>query len=94
VFTAGVLIHIAPEHLSRATDEIMRVSKKHVLCIEYYSPTPVESKYRGQNRLLFKRDFGAFYLDRYPNLKCIKYGFLWKRELPVFDNVNWWLFEK
>jgi len=94
VFTTGVLIHIDPEDLGRATDEIVRVSRRYVLCMEYFSDTPVEKTYRGQQGLLFKRDFGAWYQDRYPNLTCLRYGFIWKRELPVFDNVNWWLFGK
>lgn len=94
VFTAGVLIHIASDDLARATDEIFRVAKKYILCIEYFSHTPVEVPYRDQMGLLFKRDFGAFYLDRYPKLKCVGYGFLWQREFPLFDNLHWWLFEK
>jgi len=94
VFTAGVLIHISPDDLGNATDEIIRISRRYVLCMEYFSPNPEEIVYRGRKGLLFKRDFGSFYLDRYPNLKCIDYGFLWKRELPMFDNLNWWLFEK
>lgn len=94
VFTAGLLIHIAPDDLDRATHEVVRVARKYVLCIEYFSQTPVELPYRGQMGLLFKRDFGGFYLDRYSNFKCLDYGFLWQRELPIFDNPNWWLFEK
>ncbi len=94
VFTSGVLIHIAPDDLGRATDEIVRVARRYVLCIEYFSHEPVEVPYRGKMGLLFKRDFGAFYLDRFPNLKCSKYGFLWKKEFSIFDNSNWWLFEK
>jgi len=94
VFTAGVLIHIGPDDLGRATDEIVRVARKYVLCIEYFSRTPVEVPYHGQMGLLFKRDFGAFYLDRFLNLKCVGYGFLWQREFRIFDDLNWWLFEK
>lgn len=94
VFTAGVLIHIAPRDLGRATDEIVRVARKHVLCIEYFAHTPEEVPYRGRRALLFKRDFGAFYADRFPNLRCVDYGFLWKRELRIFDDLTWWLFEK
>lgn len=93
VFTTGVLIHIHPDDLPKATDEIVRVSRKYILCMEYFSDTPVEKPYRGERGLLFKRDFGAFYQDRYP-LTCLDYGFLWKRKTPVFDNVNWWLFAK
>lgn len=40
VFTKGVLIHISPDDLQRATDEIVRVSNKYVLCIEYFSHKP------------------------------------------------------
>jgi len=93
VFTSGVLIHISPDDLSFATDEIVRIAKKYVLCIEYFSHKPEVITYQGQNDLLFKRDFGSFYLDRYPNLKCIDYGFLWRRELKIFDNLTWWLFK-
>ena len=93
VFNTGVLIHISPDDLGFATDEIVRVAKKYVLCIEYFSHKPEMISYQGQNNLLFKRDFGSFYLDRYPNLKCIDYGFLWQREFKIFDNLTWWLFE-
>ncbi len=94
VFTAGVLIHIHPDTLNSAVDEIVRVSRKYVLCMEYFSHKPQEIEYQGKNAMLFKRDFGSFYLDRHSNLKCAKYGFLWQREFIVFDNLTWWLFEK
>lgn len=94
VFTNGVLIHIAPEDLGRIVDEIVRVSKRYVLCSEYFSHTPEEKPYHGQDGLLFKRDFGAFYLDRHPSLQIVDYGFLWQREFKIFDDLNWWLFEK
>ncbi len=95
VFTSGVLIHIAPEDLGAATDEIFRVAGKYILCSEYFSHTPQEISYHGQNGLLFKRDFGSYYLERYPNrLEWIDYGFLWMEEFKFWDNLNWWLFEK
>lgn len=94
VLTNGVLIHIAPDDLGRITDEIVRVAKKYVLCSEYFSHTPEEKVYHGQEGLLFKRDFGSFYLDRHPTLKIADYGFLWQREFEIFDDLNWWLFEK
>lgn len=94
VFTCGVLIHIPPEQLLTATQEIVRVAKKYVLCIEYFSHTPVEIPYHGETGLLFKRDFGSFYLDNNPNLKVLDYGFIWQREFANYDNLNWWLFEK
>jgi pseudaminic acid biosynthesis-associated methylase len=93
VFTAGVLIHIGPEDLGPATDEIVRVARRYVLCIEYFSHRPVEESYRGRNGLLFKRDFGGYYLDRFPKMRCVNYGFLWQRDFEIFDDLNWWLFE-
>lgn len=94
VFTSGVLIHIPPDHLAQATAEIVRVAKKYVMCVEYFSHTPIEVPYRGRSGLLFKRDFGSFYLDTYPALQTVAYGFLWQREFSNFDNLNWWLFRK
>lgn len=94
VFTNGVLIHIAPDDLGRLTDEIVRVSRRYILCSEYFAHEPEEKPYHGQSGLLFKRDFGSFYLDRHPGLKVVDYGFLWQREFGIFDDLNWWLFEK
>lgn len=94
VFTSGVLIHVAPEDLGRATDEIFRVAKRYVLCNEYFSHNPEEVTYHGQQGFLWKRDFGLFYKERYPELRWIKYGFHWEQEFPFWDNLNWWLFEK
>ena len=93
VFTSGTLIHIDPDDLSRATDEIMRVSNHYIVCIEYFSHTPEQIPYHGMEGYLFKRDFGRFYLERYPGLKVRDYGFLWQ-PLDSSDNSNWWLFEK
>lgn len=93
-FTCGVLIHIPPARLVANTAEIVRVSKKYVLCLEYFSHTSTEIPYRGRTGLLFKRDFGGFYLDHHPQLRSINYGFIWQREFKYYDNLNWWLFEK
>lgn len=92
VFTCGVLIHVPPARLAHACREIVRVSRRYVLCAEYFSPREEEIEYRGQPGLLFKRDFGAFYLDGWPELTVVDYGFLWRRF--EFDDVNWWLFDK
>lgn len=92
VFTCGVLIHVPPECLADACREIVRVSGRYVLCAEYFSPSPEEVEYRGQRGLLFKRDFGAFFLDSCPELNVLDYGFFWRRF--EFDDFNWWLLEK
>lgn len=93
VFTSGVLIHIAPEDLPRAVDEVVRVARRYVLCIEYFSHEPVAVPYRGLEGQLFKRDFGQYYLDRHPELRVLDYGFFWK-PVDAADNSNWWLFAK
>jgi len=93
-FTNGVLIHVPPDRLPFAMREIARVSRRFILCSEYFSDTPVEIPYRGETGLLWKRDFGRAYLEHCPEVKPRAYGFLWETELPHFGNMNWWLFEK
>jgi len=93
VFTSGVLIHVPPEDLETAYGEIHRVASRYILCIEYFSSTPVEIPYRGHDGLLFKRDFGGMWLDLFPGLDPVANGFFWKQTSGL-DNVNWWLFRK
>ncbi|HDY86917.1 MAG TPA: methyltransferase domain-containing protein [bacterium] len=92
-FTCGVLIHIPPKDLGKACDEIYRISSKYIACIEYFSDEPESKPYRGYDSLLFKRDFGSYWLDRFPDLKVIDYGFFWKR-MTGLDNLTYWIFEK
>ncbi len=93
VFTSGVLIHIPPDQLDSAYREIHRVSKRFILSIEYFSEQPVEVPYRGHAGLLFKRDFGLLWKQRFPELKIRGSGFFWRPETGL-DNLTWWLFEK
>jgi len=91
-FTCGVLIHIHPDDLLKAMEEIIRVSNKYIICAEYFSDKEEEIKYHGEDELLFKRDFGSYYLDNFPKLKLIDYGFSWKK-VTGMDNLTWWIFE-
>jgi spore coat polysaccharide biosynthesis protein SpsF len=93
VFTSGVLIHIAPENLERACREIHRVSKRYILCSEYFAREPEALAYRGREGLLFKRDFGSFWWDLFPDLEHVATGFFWRRTTGI-DDVTWWLFRK
>jgi pseudaminic acid biosynthesis-associated methylase len=93
VFTSGVLIHVAPDDLGGMVDEIFRVARHYIVCIEYFSHEPEEVKYRDMEGYLFKRDFGRFYIERHPGLRVLDYGFLWQ-PLDSSDDSNWWLFAK
>jgi pseudaminic acid biosynthesis-associated methylase len=93
VFTSGVLIHIAPEKLPAACKEMHRVTRRYVACVEYFSSQPEEVLYRGHAGRLFKRDFGSFWLDQFPDLRIVDYGFFWRRATGL-DDLTWWLFEK
>lgn len=93
VFTSAVLIHIPDEALGRALDEVHRVASHWILSIEYFSPTPQTIAYRGHDDMLFKRDYGSLWLDRFDDLQHVANGFQWRRTTGQ-DNVNWWLFRK
>jgi pseudaminic acid biosynthesis-associated methylase len=92
-FTAGVLIHVNPDTLAQVCAEIHRVSRRTIICAEYFSVHPETITYRGHSEKLFKRDFGAFWMEQFPSLKLVDYGFAWK---PVtgLDNITWWVFSK
>jgi pseudaminic acid biosynthesis-associated methylase len=72
VFTSGVLIHIAPDSLGTALDEIYRVSRRWIVAIEYDDPIEREIAYRGHTGALWKRDHGAAWRSRYPDLQLVR----------------------
>ena len=92
VFTVGVLIHQPPAALPAVMAEIVRCSRRFVLCGEYYAPEPTEVAYRGQTGALFKRDFGGLYRQLFPGLTLRKQQFLSKAD--GWDDVTFWMFEK
>ena len=95
VFTSGVLIHINPEYIDKAYKALYDNSKKYILIIEYYNPSPVQIDYRGHKDKLFKRDFAGEIMKKFKNLKLIDYGFKYKLDnnFPL-DDVTWFLLEK
>lgn len=95
VFTKGVLIHLNPDRLNDAYDVMERSSSRYLVVAEYYNPTPMTIPYRGNEDRLFKRDFAGELMNRFPTLKLLDYGFVWKRD-PVFpqDDITWFLLEK
>jgi pseudaminic acid biosynthesis-associated methylase len=94
-FIKGVLIHINPDFLPQVYESLYRASNQYILVVEYYNPTPVEVVYRGHSGRLFKRDFAGEILDKFPSLRVVDYGFVWRRD-PVFpqDDVTWFVLEK
>ncbi|MGV8918296.1 MAG: pseudaminic acid biosynthesis-associated methylase [Pseudomonas sp.] len=93
--TKGVLIHLAPELLPAAYEQLYSLSSRYILIAEYYNPAPVEVMYRGNSGKLFKRDFAGEMLDRYSDLQLLDYGFSYHRD-PQFasDDITWFLLEK
>ena len=97
VFTMGVLIHIAPEDLMRTMEKMFDLSQRYIVIGEYFNRTPVSLTYQGQEKKLFKRDFGKYFLERYENqVSLVDYGFLWGHiyDDAGFDDLTWWVFQK
>jgi pseudaminic acid biosynthesis-associated methylase len=92
-FTMGVLIHQDPDDLAGVMAEVVRCSRRWVLCGEYYAAEPTEVPYRGLPGALFKRDFGALYEERFPELRLEERGFL-PRGDGSWDDVTYWVFER
>lgn len=90
-FTMGVLIHQPESTLPLVMSEVVRTSRRWVLCGEYFSETTVEVPYRGHAGALFKRNYGRLYRELFPQLKLHAEGHLTAAE--GFDDVTWWLFE-
>ena len=91
--SSGVMIHIAPENLLGTYRELYRVTSRFIVTIEYFSDQPEAIEYRGYIDRLFKRDFGMYWHENFPDLELVDYGFLWKGT-GAGDNSNWWLHRK
>ena len=93
-FTAGVLIHINPNHLDKVYNNLVNGSKRYVLVDEYYNPSPAQISYRGHEERLFKRDFAGDLIDNY-GMKLVDYGFVYSRDnWAPQDDMTWFLLEK
>lgn len=72
VYTSGVLIHINPENIKKAIDEIFRCSKRYIWGFEYFQADGYsEIEYHNKKGMLWKTDFEKLYLENYPQLKLI-----------------------
>lgn len=95
VFTKGVLIHINPDELQEVYQKLYDSSSRYICMAEYYNPTPVAVTYRGNADRLFKRDFCGEFMDRFPDVRLVDYGFKYYRDnnFPL-DDQTWFLLEK
>jgi pseudaminic acid biosynthesis-associated methylase len=92
VFTMGVLIHQPEQTLPVVMTEMVRTSRRWVLCGEYFGETTEEVAYRGNRGALFRRDYGAGFQEMFPDLRLVNQGLLSRDE--GWDDVTWWLFER
>ena len=92
IFTSGVMIHIPPGELLSFCEKIYDRANKWIVAIEYFSREPEMINYRGHDNKLWKRDFGAFWLDNFP-LKPVACGFAWER-LTGLQDLTWVLLER
>jgi|SRR5215469_2948161 len=83
VFTSGVLIHIAPEDLPQAINEIHRCTSAYIWGTEYFSAEPASVTYRGHESLLWKTDFAGLYLSAFSDLALVR-----ERRLQYLENEN------
>ncbi len=94
-FTTTVLIHQPPEALPIVMNEVVRCSRRYVLCGEYHSDELEEVHYRGHDGALFKRDWGALYAELFPELRLLDQRFEPRNpDGSGWDDVTFWLFEK
>lgn len=92
VFTTGVLIHQPESSLPLVMSEIVRCSRRFVLCGEYAADKTEEVAYRGETGALFRRDYRKLYEELFPELQLRQEGFL--DEADGFDRVTYYVFEK
>lgn len=90
VLVSGVLIHVPPDRLDRALQELHRVSARYVLAVEYFSEQDTETPYRGMSGMMWKRDYGAHFVRVHPELRLVDFGDLG----TDFDCARFWLMEK
>jgi pseudaminic acid biosynthesis-associated methylase len=83
VFTSGVLIHISPQDLNTALDEIYRCAKSYIWGAEYYASQTTEINYRGHSELLWKMDYARKFLARFDDLELVR-----EQRLPYLNNPN------
>jgi pseudaminic acid biosynthesis-associated methylase len=92
VFTMGVLIHQPEDTLAAVMAEMVRTSRRYVLCGEYFGEAAEAIPYRGQEGALFRRDYGKHFEQLFPQLSLVEQGFLGREH--GWDDVTFWVLQK
>ena len=87
-FTAGFLIHVAPDDLFATMAAIVQASRKWVLAIEYAADKEEMVEYRGATERLWRRPFGMLYTHVH-GLELIEQG-----EAQGWENTQYWLMRR
>jgi pseudaminic acid biosynthesis-associated methylase len=87
VFSAGMLIHIAPDRLEKMMRLIIDTSSHYVLAIEYAADAEEMIEYRGERDKLWKRPYGKLY-------EAMGLTLLHTGDATGFDRCTYWLLEK
>ena len=90
--TVGVLIHQPDTTLPLVMAELVRVSRRYVLWVEYHADETTEVPYHGERGALLKRDYGRIYHALFQELQVRGEGFL--GEDAGFDRVTWQVLQK
>ena len=97
VFTGGVLMTFEyGEKLFKAISELIRVSKRYILAIEYMATQENNPYWMVEVLLRFKGVpvyWARNYSGMFPKCRCIGEGLL-SKDLGFDDISYWWLFEK
>ncbi len=93
VFTAGVLIHVSPDHIKNAMSEIHRISKHYIWGFEYFDTAYHDVEYRGNKERLWKGNFAELYLNSFGDLTLLKEKrYPYAEDKTLIDSM--FLFEK
>jgi len=71
-YTCGVLIHMSPEQVADAMEQVAASSKRYVMAVEYMDEQETMVNYRGSDDLLWRRPYGALYEEM--GLRVIRAG--------------------
>ena len=90
VLTCGLLIHIPPDGIQQAVEEIARVASRYVLTIEYADVEEREQEYRGLRDVLWRRNYGKLF-ECWGGMKILRWD---DADSRLYPGCTWWLLRK